>query len=34
MEESKHEIDTREIRDDKPRILDLSLCYKWYDMII
>ena len=33
MEEMKHETDTREIRDDKPRILDLSLCYKWYDMI-
>lgn len=33
MEEIKHEIDTRQIRDNKPRILDLSLCYKWYDMI-
>lgn len=27
------EKNTRQIRDDKPQILDLSLCYKWYDMI-
>jgi hypothetical protein len=29
MEEAKHETDM----DNNPRILDLSLCYKWYDMI-
>lgn len=33
MEEAKHETPTGQIRDDKPRILDLSLRYKWYDMI-
>lgn len=33
IKEAEHETPTRQIRDDEPRILDLSLCYQWYDMI-